>query len=112
MCSVTVLGLLRGVTWLEQHCQNTVAGVLSICLGLNSKVILDIFHTDGRQEINEERTVEILAELIHHKPITKLAFENVGADVFKLAGFLQISVQPQIQQLEPQPRTSSNKTND
>ena len=54
-----------------------------------------------RQEIHEERSVEILAELVEDEPVPEAALVEVVLDLDDPLGPLEVSVHPEVDQLEP-----------
>ena len=59
------------------------------------------FGAQGRQEVHEERTVEILAELVEDKPVAEAAVIEVVLNLDDLVGPLEVAVHPEIDQVEP-----------
>ena len=62
---VQVVAVLRGVARLQEHRQQVVPVVLGV---LHGEAGGGVLHTDARQEVHEERSVEVFTELVHYKP--------------------------------------------
>ena len=63
---------------------------------------MSIANTESGQEVHEERTVEILAQLIENKPVSQLTAAEIALNFLNFVRSLEISVHPHVDQLEPE----------
>ena len=71
---VVVVAVLGGVAGLEQHGEEAVTRVLRVLLAQSRAGVLD---TDVGQELHEERSVEVLTQLVHDEPSERKINKNV-----------------------------------
>ena len=63
----------------------------------------------GRQEVHEEGTVEILAELVQDEPISEAAVVEIVLDLDDLVGPPEVAVHTKVDQLKSDDRRSGIK---
>ena len=62
---VLIVAVLGGVAGFEEHGEQVVPSILRV---IQAEASAGVLHTDAGQELNEERSVEILTELVHYEP--------------------------------------------
>jgi len=94
----SLLLLHRGVGRLQKHRHKVVTSIQFSVLAVSDVCIPD---RKGGEEIHKEGAVEVLAELVEHKPVSEFAVADEELDLPDLGGLLEVAVHPHVDQLVP-----------
>ena len=61
------------------------------------------FGRKAHQEVHEERSVEVLGELVEHEPVSAAALAHVVVDLVHVGVPLEVPVHAEAQKMEPEP---------
>jgi len=65
--------------------------------------LISVSDAEMSEKINKEWTVEILAQLVENKPVSKLALSDECFNLGDSLGFSEVSVHPHVEQLISDP---------